>query len=253
MHFNKEKESMDTIIKTLHQSLLVNYVFQPVFNANGNIVFFEILGRVKDKGTQTIKAVSPEIAQKFTKLLLFFTCNIVEHDFLGDYKVSINLSRTEVNDDIVDLMIYLFAKSKISHKIIVEVTEDVLIDSKNANFLLKLKRNNFCIALDDFCSEKSVRDIICDFDFIDIIKFDGVFMSKIGSIVENAALIDGLKHLNSFAKSLGKQTVIEHIESKNLFDVTINSGADFFQGFYLGKPLSLEYYERTKYNEAINS
>ena len=56
-------------------------------------------------------------------------------------------------------------------------------------------------------------------------------------------LIDGLSHLNSFAKSLGKKTIVEHIENKMLLDVARSIGADYFQGFYLEKPHSIEYYK----------
>lgn len=247
-----EFETQDAIISSLSQTLSVKYVFQPIYDSCKNIAFYEILGRVKDGKDSQQKAIYPEIAEKFTKLLLFYSNNIIGNNFLGESKISINLSSSEINDETISFMMYLFVKSKKAHRVIVEVTEDVFIDKYNAELLQKLKKYNFCIALDDFCSEKSVREIICDYDFIDIVKFDGVFMNKIGSKGENIALIDGLKHLNSFAKSLGKQTVIEHIENEMLFSIAKNSGADFFQGFYLGRPMPLEHYDGGKYDEAIN-
>ncbi|CUU90082.1 Predicted signal transduction protein containing sensor and EAL domains [Campylobacter hyointestinalis subsp. hyointestinalis] len=52
-------------------------------------------------------------------------------------------------------------------------------------------------------------------------------------------LIDGLKYLNSFAKSIGKETIIEYIENIKLYDAIKHIEVDYLQGYYLGRPQSL--------------
>jgi EAL domain-containing protein (putative c-di-GMP-specific phosphodiesterase class I) len=232
-----------TMVKTINfndKFFDISYVLQPIISRDGELSFFEILGRVKDKNAG-LMAVNPQIAVNYTKMLIEYAYNLTAMNYFPNRKLSLNISHTEINADIVDMLLQLFSKKELANRVMIEVTEDVLITSNIAELLIRLKDNGFFIAFDDFCSEKSVRDLICDYDFIDIVKFDGVFMQAINK--GKKELIDGLKHLNSFAKSLGKKTVVEHIENKMLLDVARNIGADYFQGFYLGKPHSIEYYK----------
>lgn len=232
-----------TMVKTINfndKFFDISYVLQPIISRDGELSFFEILGRVKDKNAG-LMAVNPQIAANYTKMLIEYAYNLTAMNYFPNSKLSLNISHTEINADIVDMLLKLFSKRELANRVMIEVTEDVLITSNIAELLIKLKDNGFIIAFDDFCSEKSVRDLIVNYDFIDVIKFDGFFMTHIQNGKDE--LIDGLSHLNSFAKSLGKKTVVEHIENKMLLDVTRNIGADYFQGFYLGKPHSIEYYK----------
>jgi len=232
-----------TMVKTINfndKFFDISYVLQPIISRDGELSFFEILGRVKDKNAG-LMAVHPQIAANYTKLLIEYAYNLTAMNYFPNSKLSLNISHTEINADIVDMLLQLFSKRELANRVMIEVTEDVLITSNIAELLIKLKDNGFLIAFDDFCSEKSARDLIVNYDFIDVIKFDGFFMTHIQNGKDK--LIDGLSHLNSFAKSLGKKTVVEHIENKMLLDVAKNIGADYFQGFYLGKPHSMEYYK----------
>jgi EAL domain-containing protein (putative c-di-GMP-specific phosphodiesterase class I) len=175
-------------------------------------------------------------------MVIYYAHSLVKNGLLHNNKVSFNISNDEVNQDTVSLILYLFDTKEPKDKIIIEITEDVLIDHHKASLLEKFKACGIEIALDDFCSEKSVRDLICDYDFIDIVKFDGVFMQAINK--GKKELIDGLKHLNSFAKTLGKKTVIEHIENEALLLAAYEVGADYLQGYQLGKPFPVDFYER---------
>lgn len=232
-----------TMVKTINfndKFFDISYVLQPIISRDGELSFFEILGRVKDKNAGVL-AVHPQIAAKYTKMLIEYAYNLTAMNYFPNSKLSLNISHTEINADIVDMLLKLFSKRELANRVMIEVTEDVLITSNIAELLIRLKDNGFFIAFDDFCSEKSVRDLIVNYDFIDVIKFDGFFMTHIQKGKDE--LIDGLSHLNSFAKSLGKKTVVEHIENKMLLDVARSIGADYFQGFYLGKPHSIEYYK----------
>lgn len=223
-----------------NKTLDVSYVLQPIISRDGELSFFEILGRVTDKNTGVL-AVHPQIAAKYTKMLIEYAYNLTVMNYFPNIKLSLNISQTEISADIVDMLLQLFSKKELANRVMIEVTEDVLITSNIAELLIRLKENGFLIAFDDFCSEKSVRDLIVNYDFIDVIKFDGFFMTHIQN--GNHELIDGLSHLNSFAKSLGKKTILEHIENKILFDAVKDIGADYFQGFYIGKSYSVEYYK----------
>lgn len=229
------------IMSFLTRQIPISYVMQPIIaTRNNELSFFEILGRLHKKNGQ-ILAVSPDVAAKYTNILINYAYTIVKHRFLNGASVTINISKNETNLKTINLLINTF-NCKEANKVLVEVTEDVLIDSNKAELLVKLKDHGFKLALDDFCSEKSVRNLICDFDFIYIVKFDGVFMQNINKGQDK--LIDGLKYLNSFAKSIGKETIIEYIENIKLYDAIKHIEVDYLQGYYLGRPQSLEAYEK---------
>jgi len=200
------------ILHSLLSSSLVNYVVQPVVAEGSKIAFYEILGRVKDVNDGVFHPIHQGIATKYTKMVIYYAHSLVKNGFLHNNKVSFNISNDEVNQDTVSLILYLFDTKELKDKIIIEITEDVLIDHHKASLLEKFKACGIEIALDDFCSEKSVRDLICDYDFIDIVKFDGVFMQAINK--GKKELIDGLKHLNSFAKTLGKKLLLNILKMR---------------------------------------
>lgn len=240
-----------TMVKTINfndKFFDISYVLQPIISRDGELSFFEILGRVKDKNVG-LMAVNPQIAANYTKMLIEYAYNLTAMNYFPNSKLSLNISHTEINADIVDMLLKLFSKRELANRVMIEVTEDVLITSNIAELLIRLKDNGFFIAFDDFCSEKSVRDLIVNYDFIDVIKFDGFFMTQI--LKGKDELIDALKHLVSFVKSLNKNIVIEYIENEELFLVAKDAGADYFQGFYLGKPYDIGHY-REKEN-TLNS
>lgn len=249
MHFNIQNTHRlmplenRIVSHSLLSTSLVNYVVQPVVKEGNNIAFYEILGRVKNVDNGCFSPIHQGIAAKYTKMLIYYAHSLVKNGFLNHNKVSFNISNDEVNQDTVNLILHLFDTKELRSKIIIEITEDVLIDQQKASLLVKFKEYGIEIALDDFCSEKSVRDLICDYDFIDIVKFDGVFMQTINN--GKKELIEGLKHLNSFAKTLGKKTVIEHIENEMLLLASYEVGADYLQGYQLGKPYPVDFYERS--------
>ncbi|WP_187648687.1 EAL domain-containing protein [Nitrosophilus labii] len=243
MHSNCLKDKVNNNFNKIFLSnlILIDYHLQPIFQNgyNKKIRSYEVLSRVFQNGN--IQSITPDIASKFTKELLLFVKNILHDQSIKSSGISINLSQDELTEENSDYICSYFnaAEAKL---ITIEITEDVLICENKGNLLLNLKRKGFSIALDDFCSEKSVRDLVCDYDFIDTIKFDGVFMQSIKK--GKTAIIDALKHLNSFAKSLKKKTVIEHIENKELYSIAKTIEADYLQGYYLGRPLPVHSYIR---------
>lgn len=230
--------TMARTVNYSNKSFEVSYVLQPIFSRDGNIAFFEVLGRVKNSNGSSL-AVNPHIASKYTKMLIEYVYNITKMNYLPKSKLSLNISQSEINAEVVDFLLHLFPRD-LANRVMIEVTEDVLITKNIAELLLKIKDNGFIIAFDDFCSEKSVRDLIVNYDFIDVIKFDGFFMTQI--LKGQNELIEALKHLVSFVKSLNKKIVIEYIENEELFLVAKDAGADYFQGFYLGKPYNIGHY-----------
>ena len=54
-----------------------------------------------------------------------------------------------------------------------------------------------------------------------------------------------VKAIVQFAKSLGIKTIAEFVSSQKIFEITYELGIDEFQGYYFGKPMSIEEIEAT--------
>lgn len=133
------------IVKTINfnnKFFDISYVLQPIISRDGELSFFEILGRVKDKNVG-LMAVNPQIAANYTKMLIEYAYNLTAMNYFPKSKLSLNISHTEINADIVDMLLKLFSKRELANRVMIEVTEDVLITNNIAELLIKLKDNGF--------------------------------------------------------------------------------------------------------------
>ena len=73
----------------------------------------------------------------------------------------------------------------------------------------------------------------------DIIKIDGSLIKDIDVSNESKIIV---KNIINMAKELNAKTVAEYIHSKEVYDITLELGVDFLQGFYLGEPKEFEFY-----------
>jgi EAL domain-containing protein (putative c-di-GMP-specific phosphodiesterase class I) len=71
---------------------------------------------------------------------------------------------------------------------------------------------------------------------VDILKIDGSFVKNIGSDQIDLTL---LRSMNEIAHLLGKRTVGEFVESKEMNRSLLDLGVDYGQGYYFGAPAPL--------------
>ncbi|MHC3995759.1 EAL domain-containing protein [Thiomicrolovo sp. ZZH C-3] len=214
----------------------VRFELQPIYGRFGKVAFYEILGRIHSE--DGVCAISPETATKYTKDLILFTRSIITHGFLDGGDVSINLSHGELEPAVMDMLCRNFRSPALARKVIVEVTEDVLLDDGVVEKLMQLKTHGFRIAIDDFCSEHSVRHLLCVPEFVDIVKLDGIFMRFVRNNGDYAA--NALHHFVAFVQALDKEIAIEHIETPQQLEVAGQTGAHYLQGFALSTPKPLD-------------
>ncbi|WP_024851958.1 EAL and HDOD domain-containing protein [Hydrogenovibrio kuenenii] len=110
-----------------------------------------------------------------------------------------------------------------SEGIVVEVLEDVPPTEEVIEGIKRLKKLGYKIALDDFIFKKRLLPLI---EMADIIKFDVQYVKP-----------DNIHALFSKVKQVTNvQIVAERVETKEMFDVCKNAGADYFQGYFFAKP-----------------
>jgi diguanylate cyclase (GGDEF)-like protein len=149
---------------------------------------------------------------------------------------SINLSGVSLADE--DFLIFVtteFAATGLPpSKVCFEITETAAIANLAGamRFMEVLRRLGCRFALDDFGSGLSSFAYLKSLP-VDFLKIDGVFVKD---IVEDAIDRELVRAINKIGHVMGKRTIAEFVESKEILTALVEIGVDYAQGFELGKP-----------------
>ena len=121
--------------------------------------------------------------------------------------------------------------------ILIELTEtsfmkNMALCRKN---LFDLSNNNIRTALDDFGSGYSSFNYLKELPVSEI-KIDKTFVDDMETVEFNRAFISAMTEL---AHSIGIGVVVEGVETESQANAIKDMGADIFQGYYFGKPMSV--------------
>ena len=158
--------------------------------------------------------------------------------------ISVNVSRVNLyNPDFMDSLIDLIHRYHIPpHYLNLELTESVF--SEDAELIQRavnyLHDAGFTILMDDFGSGYSSLNILKDVD-LDVLKIDMKFFSK-GTTAEKGAKI--IEAVIRMAESLDMMVIAEGVEEKHQVDFLNDLGCDYIQGYYFGRPMSQDQYEK---------
>ncbi len=243
-NFNKCYENdirWGKIIKNALAQDGIEVYFQPVVDADKNVVKYESLVRIEEGESVYSPFEFLEISKKL-KLYPKITKIVIEKTLKKlrtlNKKVgfNINLSIQDMeNDEIVAFIeSKLFEYAKLARYVTFEILESENIQNydKILGFIEKIKKFDAKIAIDDFGSGYS------NFEYLlkiapDYIKIDGSLVKNIDNDKNARAIV---KTINSFAKSLGAQTVAEFVHSEEIAQLLQQMGVDYFQGYLFGKP-----------------
>jgi EAL domain-containing protein (putative c-di-GMP-specific phosphodiesterase class I) len=149
---------------------------------------------------------------------------------------SINLSGVSLADE--DFLIFVtteFVSTGLPpSKVCFEITETAAIANLAGamRFIEVLRRLGCRFALDDFGSGLSSFAYLKSLP-VDFLKIDGVFVKD---IVEDAIDRELVRAINKIGHVMGKRTIAEFVESKEILVALAEIGVDYVQGFELGKP-----------------
>ena len=206
--------------------------FQPITDSNKNIIKYEALMRIEDEG----KFLPPFYLDIALKANLYSQMSKIMFEKSISYNVpiSFNLSYSDFENEEMKNFIIEILKTK-KFDITFEILETEMIEDYEIlfDFIGKLKQYNAKIAIDDFGSGysnfKRIIEIMPNF-----IKIDG---SLIKNIENDRQSLNIVKSIVFFAKSENIKTVAEFIENEKIFNICKEIGIDYFQGYYLSKPL----------------
>ena len=162
-------------------------------------------------------------------------------DFLDNLSVcSVNLSGVSLSED--SMLEFISEQFKLwaipTHKICFEITETAAIAnlSSATKFINHLRERGSLFSLDDFGSGLSSFAYLKNLP-VDYLKIDGFFVKD---IVDDEVDLAMVRAINEVGHIMGKKTIAEFVENKEIFTLLNEPGEDYAQGYGIGKPVPLE-------------
>jgi len=228
-----------------HNSIL-SY-FQPIvpITDKTKAIKYESLVRLRDESGEVIAPFKFLDVAKRHKLYHKITYKVINNtlDTIRRYKIPCSFNISLADMDHKETMHYLeqtLSSFKYNKLLTIELleTEDFQNYDLVLAFCKKMKLYGIQIALDDFGSGYSNFSHALKLP-IDFIKIDASLISTIDKDIHSKIMVETIVDL---AQRLGVETIAEFVSSENIFNVIKELGVDYAQGYYLGKPLSIEEY-----------
>ena len=161
-----------------------------------------------------------------------------------EYKVNVNLSVVQLlQNDIVERIAHVIEETRITpQNLTLEVTESLAVNdmSRMKRILADIRHLGVRVALDDFGTGYSSLNHIREMP-IDVIKIDRCFIIDIGKDDFSNAFV---KMVGELATAIHVNVCVEGVETKEQLDALMGSKVQLIQGFYFGKPMKAEMFER---------
>lgn len=219
--------------------------FQPVVRfGDGKVTHHETLLRLRKKNGELIMpgrfipvAERYGLMSRVDRWVVQSSLNALNE--FDNLKLFINLSGTSLGDDtLLELIETTIKKSGLNpSRIGFEITETAAVKdmTKAEHWIRRIKSLGCSFALDDFGIGFSSFSYLRMLP-VDYLKIDGTFIRNIDTDSTHLALV---RAMNTIANALGKKTIAEFVENKNVLEMLKEVGIDYGQGYYLGKPSPL--------------
>ena len=155
--------------------------------------------------------------------------------------MAINLSGASLGH--TDMLAYITSKlatAGFSASLIkFEITETAAIGNmRNANAFIKALSEIGCqFSLDDFGSGLSSFGYLKNLP-VQSIKIDGMFVRD---MMSDPIDLEMVKSINDIGHVMGLETIAEFVESEDIWAKLKSIGVDYGQGYYLGKPMPIDF------------
>jgi PAS domain S-box-containing protein/diguanylate cyclase (GGDEF)-like protein len=161
-----------------------------------------------------------------------------------DLGVAVNVSARHVRcgELVADVLAALETSGLPASRLILEITESVLLDDGHVTQdLAALRRLGVRIAVDDFGTGWSSLAYLVGLP-IDVLKMDRQFLAHVETDPQRRALCSSVLHLGN---SLGLSVVVEGVETPAELQLLRDMGHRFIQGFLLARPMDADALART--------
>jgi EAL and modified HD-GYP domain-containing signal transduction protein len=187
---------------------------QPILGRDQHLVAFELLFRAAgehDDAQMTNGAAA-------TAAVISHASQLGMEQVVGDQLAFVNADEVVLMSD--------FVRFLPPHKVILEILETVKPTQALLARVAELKGLGFKFALDDVVDHSAeVRQLV---DLVDVVKID----------LQGVDLAD-LPHLAASLKGPSKKLLAEKVETLDEFQMCMDLGFDYFQGYYFARPVIL--------------
>ena len=232
-----------------HRFVLYGQLIVPISD-NVEGLHFETLIRYRDEFGKIIPPVAFLPAAERYNLASTLDKWVITHLFewmarRGDHLeglslCSVNLSGLSLSDEsMLDFISDAFVQYSIpTNKICFEITETAAIGNLNyaTKFINHLRDKGCSFSLDDFGSGLSSFAYLKNLP-VDYLKIDGLFVKDILDDQVDLAMV---RSINEVGHVMGKKTIAEFVENKQIFDLLRELGVDYAQGYGIAKPIPLD-------------
>lgn len=239
--FRQAGDKVIMIQNALDQQQIVPY-FQPISNStNGEIVIHELLMRIHlddeilsandfIEEAETMGIVHKMDYQLIEKAFL----QVKEQGYQGMLFVNISPKALIVGEFVARVHRLAMDFEIEPNRIVFEITERETVSNLSLleKFVLDIKLQGFCFAIDDFGSGFSSFQYIKCFP-VDYIKIEGEF---IRNMIHDEIYLAFVKSIVTLAKELRIKTIAEHVEDGDILDAVRGLGVDYAQGYHIGHP-----------------
>ena len=243
------------IARGLKKRQFVPYL-QPVFDKHRNMIGAEVLARWLHP---KLGMIAPDTfipnAERSGHINHIF-CQLVDQVILGlkpfqthinqckEFHLAFNVSSPQLKhfDLLRDCKHLIYGLSRCHFELVLELTERVQIpqDELHIQGIIKLKKQGIRIALDDFGTGHSSLTYLKNIK-IDYLKIDKSFTDMIGEEEFKDHIVANVLDL---AERIGVPVVAEGIENQYQEQYLLNRHADYFQGYYYGRPVAIDEFIR---------
>jgi EAL and modified HD-GYP domain-containing signal transduction protein len=192
---------------------------QKIFNVKGKVFAYELLFRDHADGIKKF----PSNIEATSHVIINAVTNVCTNELIGKGGIAfINIDENVLISDVIDVLD--------KDRFVLEILETTDLTDKVINKIKQYHARGFRIAIDDFdCSAEMIVKFTPLFKYIHVIKID--------------VLVSEPENLINVVKKLKKSKIkllAEKVETKEEYIKCKDMGFDFFQGYYLSRPESIE-------------
>ncbi len=239
-HIQKERiKKIQHLSKILEEENVIPY-YQCIVNKNGEVIKYEALMRLKEGSKiyspfQFMDAIiEAKLYNRFSRMMIKKVFSEIKH---FSVPVSINLSFSDIADQITRETVLDLLKTNTGGKIVFEILETENIEQFDIvyNFINEVKKYGVKIAIDDFGSGYS--------NLVNILRLYPDYLKIDASLVKNLddqKYVEIVKFIAGFAHKFNIITTAEFVSDKEKFKILKNIEIDEFQGYYFCEPQPLK-------------
>lgn len=183
---------------------------QPIFDGNQRVIGYELLYRQREGAFSNVtdgdQATSQIIVNSFWEMGL--------GKVVGAHKAFVNVTR--------NFLIHSELLPPPGNQLVIEILEDILVDSEITEAVRDLKQRGYTIALDDFSYHPDLTPLL---ELADIVKLDVLDLGQ-----------DQLGEHVNILRNYPVKLLAEKVETPEMFDHCRELGFDWYQGFFLCRP-----------------